>query len=241
MRKLTLIAAILLLVPFIFAQQTAPSNAPPPLEAVHTMDAMSGAMAMGPHMHMTAPRPAQPGDDAKAAQVLAAAHLVMTKYQDYHTALAEGYKIFLPQLPQKQYHFTNYMSAMLNESSFDPARPTSLLYDPLPNGGYQLVGVMYTAPKRFTEDQLDQRIPLSVAAWHQHTNFCAAPKGRQAEYLPPNPKFGLIGSISTQEACEAEGGTFKPVLFNWMVHVYPNHPGHEFALEGEHGHSMGEP
>jgi hypothetical protein len=39
--------------------------------------------------------------------------------------------------------------------------------------------------------------------------------------LAPHPQFGLKGSIFTQEACDASGGTFHPVIFNWMVHVYP--------------------
>jgi hypothetical protein len=39
--------------------------------------------------------------------------------------------------------------------------------------------------------------------------------------LTPNPRFGLKGSIVTEQACEAAGGTFHPVIFNWMVHVYP--------------------
>jgi hypothetical protein len=34
-------------------------------------------------------------------------------------------------------------------------------------------------------------------------------------------RFGLRGSISTQEACDAAGGRFRPVIFGWMVHVYP--------------------
>jgi hypothetical protein len=34
-------------------------------------------------------------------------------------------------------------------------------------------------------------------------------------------KFGLHGSIATQEACDAAGGTFRPTIFGWMVHVYP--------------------
>jgi hypothetical protein len=85
---------------------------------------------------------------------------------------------------------------------------------------------MYTAPKRFTEDDLDQRIPLSVAQWHEHVNFCKAPAGmtllqKKDAYLGPNAQFGLKGSINTQEACDAAGGTFIPVVFNWMVHVYP--------------------
>jgi hypothetical protein len=30
------------------------------------------------------------------------------KYMDYRTALADGFKIFHPEVPQKMYHFTNY-------------------------------------------------------------------------------------------------------------------------------------
>jgi hypothetical protein len=37
-----------------------------------------------------------------------------------------------------------------------------------------------------------------------------------------NPKFGMAGSISTKEACDAAGGKFVPRVFGWMVHVYPN-------------------
>ena len=29
------------------------------------------------------------------------------------------------------------------------------------------------------------------------------------------------GSIVTKEDCDANGGTFHPIIFNWMVHVYP--------------------
>ena len=87
--------------------------------------------------------------------------------------------------------------------------------------GYRLVGVMYTAPKRYTEDDLNQRIPLSIAQWHEHVNFCTPPAGRSAEMMNPNPKFGLRGSIATQAECDAAGGKFYPVIFNWMVHVYP--------------------
>ena len=37
----------------------------------------------------------------------------------------------------------------------------------------------------------------------------------------PKARFGLGGSIASKEDCDAAGGTFKPVIFNWMVHVYP--------------------
>ena len=39
--------------------------------------------------------------------------------------------------------------------------------------------------------------------------------------LAKNPKFGLHGSISTKEACEAAGGIFASHIYGWMVHVYP--------------------
>ena len=96
---------------------------------------------------------------------------------------------------------------------------------------------MYTAPKRFTEDQLDERIPLSIAQWHEHVNFCAPPKNRRAELFKPHPEFGLRGSIATQEACDAAGGTFRPVLFNWMVHAYPfeKNQASIWSVERQHG------
>jgi hypothetical protein len=50
---------------------------------------------------------------------------------------------------------------------------------------------------------------------------CAPPQDRRKELLGPNAKFGLLGSIVTKEDCDASGGTFHPIVFNWMVHVYP--------------------
>ncbi len=189
--------------------------------SMHAMHSMEGHhMDMGPHMKMTTLRPPQPGDAAKAQQVVEAARGVMEKYKDYHVALDANFKIFHPELPQKMYHFTNYRYAFEAARDFNPEHPTSLLYEKN-SDGYRLVGVMYTAPKRFTEDNLNQRIPLSVAQWHEHVNFCRAPEGRKLESLGPNPKFGLHGSIDTKEECDAAGGKFYPIVFNWMVHLYP--------------------
>jgi hypothetical protein len=188
--------------------------------SAHAMHSMEGHMDMGPHMKMTALRPAKPGDAARAEQVVEGARKASEKYLDYHVALADGFKIFHPEFPQKMYHFTNYGYAMEAAFRFNPEHPTSLLYEKH-GEDYKLIGVMYTAPKRLGEDQLDERVPLSVAQWHEHVNFCAAPADRRGEALLPHPQFGLKGSITTQEACDAAGGTFHPVIFNWMVHVYP--------------------
>jgi hypothetical protein len=188
--------------------------------SMHAMHSMEGHMDMGPHMTMTALRQAKPGDADRARQVADAARKASEKYTDYHAALADGFKIFHPEIPQKMYHFTNFSYAMEAAFRFNPEHPTSLLYEKH-GEDYKLIGVMYTAPKRFTEEQLDERVPLSVAQWHEHVNFCMAPAGRRMESIGPHPQFGLRGSIVTQEACDTAGGTFHPVVFNWMVHVYP--------------------
>ena len=186
----------------------------------HAMHSMEGHMDMGPHMKMTALRPSKPGDAERAQQIVEAARKASEKYLDYHVALADGFQIFHPEVPQKMYHFTNYGYAIEARFRFNPEHPTSLLYEKH-GDDYKLIGVMYTAPKRLGEEQLDERIPLSIAQWHEHVNFCAAPPDRRGEGLLPHPQFGLRGSITTQEACDAAGGTFHPVIFNWMVHVYP--------------------
>jgi hypothetical protein len=189
--------------------------------SAHAMLSMADRkMDMGPHMKMTTLRDLKPGDQEKADQVVSAARKAAEKYTDYKVALADGYKIFLPNVPQKQYHFTNYRYAFEAAIEFNPEHPTSLLYEK--NGDeYKLIGVMYTAPKNSNWNELDQRIPLSIAQWHAHINLCMPPADRKREAWGSNARFGLAGSITTKDACEAAGGKFMPQIFGWMVHVYP--------------------
>ncbi len=170
------------------------------------------------HMFMTTMRAQTPEDVQRANDVVAQLRAGIEKYKDYHVALDEGFHIFLPNIPQPEYHFTSYRNGFLEALTFDPSRPTSLLYKKT-STGYELVGAMYTMPKRATEDQLNARVPLSVAMWHLHTNLCVPPRDqlRTADYT----KFGLHGSIITQDACTDAGGRFHPVIFGWMTHVYP--------------------
>jgi hypothetical protein len=209
--------------------------------SAHAMHSMEGHMDMGPHMKMTAMRKPQPGDADRAQKVAESARKAAEKYTDYHVALDEGFKIFHPELPQKIYHFTSRRYAVEAFWDFNPEHPTSLLYEKH-GDDYKLVGVMYTAPKRYTEDQLNERIPLSFAQWHEHVNFCTPPAGltpaeKREAYLGHNAKFGLKGSINTEEACDAAGGRFIPVVFNWMVHVYPFEKDQAaiWSVERQHG------
>jgi hypothetical protein len=199
---------------------------------------MHGMAHMSGHMYMTTLRAKQPGDQAKADAIVLAAKAAMKPYEDYRNALADGYQIFLPNVPQPLYHFTKAEYGREAWRRFDPMKPTSLLYRKNPEGGYKLIGVMYTDRVDANEDEINDRIPLSIARWHQHTNFCKAPAGQKAAYFGPNAKFGLLGSIHTREACDEAGGVFLPHIFGWMVHVYPNEadPAKIWATDDHDGH-----
>src|SRR5260221_3019876 len=183
--------------------------------AVSDMGQMHGSAA---HMHMTEMRPQTASDVARANEIVKELRAGIEKYRDYHVALNEGYKIFLLNLPQPEYHFTKYGNGFMEAFRFDPSQPTSLLYRKTADG-FELVGAMYTMPKRATQEQLNERVPLSVAMWHLHTNLCMPSRSemKTADWS----KFGLKGSIAKQDACEAAGGNFHPSIFGWMVHVYP--------------------
>ena len=188
----------------------------------HEVGEMGPSMAaMAGHMIMTNLRPQQPGDEEKVKIVIAEAKALMVRYEDYRKALADGYFIANPKAEQLQYHFMNKANDLAADESFDPAKPTALLYRKTPRKMYKLEGVMYTARVLASEDELNQRLPLSIVRWHQHTNFCVAPADRAKEYLGAHPKFGMFGSIKTKEACDAARGNFFPYMFNWMVHVFP--------------------
>ena len=185
-----------------------------------SMSSMADMRMRAGHMTMTRVRPANAADRARADRILQTLRASVAQYRDYRVAEAAGYVPFHPEWPLSVYHFTNWRNAYANQFSFDPARPTALMYKRLA-GGYELIGAMYTAPRSATQDELNARVPLSVAVWHEHTNLCLPPPGLGAQAFGPNARFGLRGSISTQEQCAQAGGTFIPVIYNWMVHVWP--------------------
>ena len=171
------------------------------------------------HMHMTSAKPLSANDHQRADEIVKELRVGIEKYKDYHVALNEGFQIFHPEIPQSEYHFTNYSNGFEAAFTFDAAKPTSLLYKKTATG-YELVGAMYTMPKRATEEQLNERVPLSVARWHKHVNLCMPQKGTELQQVNLK-QFGFRGSISTEAACEQAGGVWRPQVFGWMVHVYP--------------------
>lgn len=170
-----------------------------------------------PHVKLTRPRPLAPEDKRRADAILTGLKSGLERYKDYRAAIEDGYQPFLPQLPLREYHFTNYRMAFREAFRFDASRPSSLLYRKR-GDGYELAGAMFTAPKSFTEEQLHERVPLSVATWHAHVNICLPPRGAER---PDWSRFGLKGAIVTEAVCRDARGRWYPQLFGWMVHVYP--------------------
>jgi hypothetical protein len=176
---------------------------------------------MAGHMYVTPLRPKLPGDDEKVKALVAQVRASIERYRDYKKALEDGYVIGNPKVDEPQFHFVKEANVLDSEHHFDPTKPSALLYFQTPTQRYKLEGVMFTVPPTASEDELNERIPLSIVRWHKHVNFCAAPADKVKEYLGKHPKFGMFGSIKTAEACKAAGGTFYPVMFTWMVHVFP--------------------
>ncbi len=175
-------------------------------------------MNMGPHMKMTSYRPVTSSDMARMNAIVQNAHVCFDRYKDYHLALHDGYQIFAPDVPQDIYHFASAQNFSEAQMTFDLAHPSALLYKKV-GDGYRFVGMMYSAPASATEDQLNQRIPLSIAPWHLHVNFCL-PAGDTGQTLfHANSLFGLTGTITTHAQCSKLGGTFYSSMYGWMVHI----------------------
>ncbi len=193
----------------------------PPGAAAH--EAMAGKMMESAHMRMTPMRSATHADTVRALAIADTLRRALAKYADPAVAERDGFKLFAPNVKkQKVFHYTKWENVLGEAFRFNPAKPTSILYEKDSSGHMKLVGAMYTTPKRAKPDDLDKRVPLSVAQWHLHTNLCAPKKGDERRYLEMQngkPLFGIAGSITTKDACDAANGRFTPVLFGWMVHA----------------------
>ena len=197
----------------------AAADNPDSMDRMMSSEQMEHDPIMAAHMGYTPTRPKSVEDQRRADEMVRTLQNALAKYKDYQVAQADGYKPWHPEIKTPIVHFTKWTYAIKAQFTFNPSQPTSLLYKRTPDGGYELVGAMYTAPKRASDDDLDRRVPLSVARWHKHLNLCFPKRGTDPTTVDWK-KFGA-GSIATKDACDEAGGVFYPQLFGWMVHVYP--------------------
>lgn len=216
--------------PSMAVAQRAPQSPPP--AAVAAAMGMSEQVAMaveqsmnahmdGPHLELSPARRPAPGDSARAAKVVAELRRGIAKYRDVTVAMADGFHMFAPEAREQPiYHYIHPTRTMRENARFEPTQPSSLLYRKRADGSLELMGAMYTAAARATLEDLDARVPLSVARWHRHINYCFPEDRRRiTEMRAGQPLFGPVGSISTRAECEKAGGRFTPQLFGWMVHA----------------------
>lgn len=188
------------------------------------MAAMSGDhMAHMKHMAWSPTRTMTVKDSVRAMAIADTLRRAIAKYADTTLAVRDGYKMFAPDAKnQAVYHFTKRSSALKAVFTFDPAKPTSLLYQRDAAGHLKLVGAMYTAPARLSNATLDARVPLSAAQWHQHVNLCIPRDKKELDRMRAgdhDTHYGLLGDIADRATCEKANGRFVERIFGWMVHA----------------------
>ena len=175
------------------------------------------------HMRMAPTRRRTRADVTRAIGVAKTARAALRRYADVKLAEQDGYQRFLPWLAEQDiYHYNNIQNVMTSVDTFDITRPVSLLYRKNKGGALVLVGAMYSALPGASMNDLDARLPVSVAHWHEHVNFCGP--------RPDSVRAGVVrtGSatlarwlrITSPDTCRAAGGVFLPRLFGWMTHAY---------------------
>jgi hypothetical protein len=169
------------------------------------------------HNKFTTLRPMTPQCAERGAKLLDTLRQAFQKYKDSKAAEAAGYYPYYADHDLPVYHFASKWRAFKELIRFDATQPTALLYEKR-SGNYELVGVMYYAPGRYTEDYLDQRVPLCLARWHRQVNVCLPPGGTEAG---KDPRFDADGTIATEAECAKAGGYWYPEIHGWMVEVYP--------------------
>jgi hypothetical protein len=148
---------------------------------------------------------------AAAARLYAITKADIGPYQDWHKALADGYKPGGPaSMPSS--HWMNQANVDAGYV-MDPRHPQGLVYANTKHGPV-LIGAMFQM-QHLNQFGPDPGGPLT--AWHQHENICFSPLGFEFSFMTP---FGTcpLGAIDISAS---------PMLHVWIV----DNPGGQFAVD----------
>jgi hypothetical protein len=211
---------------FVFMLAVAASACATRPGAVKAVSASGMGMDAFGHTRMSDHRDAvTPDEMAHTQRLLAILRRELVRYRDPAAAERDGYLRQGEDVPVGSLkHFFKYANFARNHDHLDPQAPAAILYRRTADG-FELAGVMFTAPISASMDELDARIPLALGHWHSHRNICVPQPGSpplrtHAERAP----FGFEGSIATRAACDTAGGVFLDNVYGWMTHVYPYAP-----------------
>lgn len=154
---------------------------------------------------------ATPEQTAAAAQLYAATKSAIEPYQDWHRAMAAGYRPGGPaNMPSTHWMNQHYVDAGY---VLDPSRPQGLVYANTHHGPV-LIGAMFQM-KPIGQLGPDPGGPLT--AWHEHQDICVTPIGFEFSLMTPFATCP-IGSIDV---------SVPPMLHVWIV----DNPGGQFAVD----------
>lgn len=186
-----------------------------------------GSMMIGNNLHLQVTNQGQPNqkESEEAARLVQELKTGIARYAKVEDAIADDYFPFPPDpAGMRIVHYVNLVNSITENWGFNPENPGALLYERQPDDSLKLIGAMVTAPDDADPQELNSRVPLSVAQWHLHTNICVPDPFWDAEQWAiidgKNPRFGPESVIATEEQCEAVKGEFWPKALSWMVHAY---------------------
>jgi hypothetical protein len=154
---------------------------------------------------------ATPDQVAAAAQLYSATRAAILPYEDWHKALAAGYR------PGQDLGGASHWMNQRNVDAgyvMDPHHPQGLVYASTKHGPV-LLGAMFQM-KRIGQFGPDPGGPLT--AWHQHENICVTPIGFEFSLMTPLATCPL-GAIDISAS---------PMLHVWIVN---NPKGGPFAVD----------
>jgi hypothetical protein len=134
-------------------------------------------------------------------------HEVALKYPTTEAAEAAGYRNTTSDVPFMGMHYLNF--DMVRKGTFEPDRPTGLLFSKVDDGPPTLVGVWFLLLPGVggnTREQQPAGFASDLDMWHAHIGLCLV---------------GTSGASEgeTRESCDAKGGSFTADL-RWMMHVW---------------------
>ena len=163
--------------------------------------AMGGPIVQTPHLKLTAMRAPSARDSVRGEEILRGLREGIEPYRDYRKAIEDGYRIFLPNVPMKVYHFTNYRRGDVGGRSFDARKPARC-YTNVDPAGATPSWVRCMSRERRRQLTSSQRArpaqPRTVARAREHLRAAPARPPAVARNGGWEIEVGHAGAISTK-------------------------------------------